>query len=231
MARVSKKARRIAEQIQAARLYSLSEALTLCKEFASPNFDESLDAAVNLGVDVRKSDQIVRGAVLLPGGSGRQVRVAVFAEGAQADRAREAGADVVGYQDLASQMQSGTIDCDVVIATPEAMPMLGKLGRVLGPKGLMPNPRLGTVSQDPAEAVQKVRSGQVRYRTDKNGIVHCPVGKLSFKASVLMDNIHALLAELRRNKPAASKGVYLRKLSVSSTMGPGLSVDLGSLAP
>lgn len=230
MARVSKKARRIAERLTEARLYSLTEALTLCQEFASPNFDESVDVAVNLGVDVRKSDQIVRGAVLLPGGSGRQVRVAVFAEGAQAVSAREAGADVVGHQDLAREMQSGAIDYDVVIATPEAMPLLSKLGRILGPKGLMPNPRLGTVSEDVAQAVHRARSGQVRYRTDKNGIVHCPVGKLSFKVSVLEDNIHALLAELRRNKPGTSKGVYLRKMSISSTMGPGFPVDLGSLA-
>ena len=230
MARLSKKARGIAERLAPTRTYPLPEALTLCKEFASPRFDESVDVAVNLGVDVRKSDQIVRGAVLLPGGSGRQVRVAVFAEGTQAERAREAGAEAVGHEDLAEKMKSSAGDYDVVIATPEAMPMLGKLGRILGPKGLMPNPKLGTVSQDVAQAVKNAKSGQVRYRTDKNGIVHCPVGKLSFEVSVLVDNIHALLAELKRSKPSTSKGVYLRKLSVSSTMGPGLQVDMGSLA-
>ena len=230
MASLSKRARKVHEKVQLGHAYALRDALVLCKDLASPNFDESVDLAVNLGVDVRKSDQIVRGAVLLPGGSGKQVRVAVFAEGPQADAARVAGADTVGHQDLAEHMQGGALDYDVVIATPEAMPLLGKLGRLLGPKGLMPNPKLGTVSEDVATAVQNAKAGQVRYRTDKYGIVHCAVGKASFDIDALIANIHAVLADLSRNKPSTSKGVYLQKVSLSSTMGPGLQVDQASLA-
>jgi large subunit ribosomal protein L1 len=191
---------------------------------------EAIDVAVMLGVDPRKSDQAVRGATVLPNGTGKSARVAVFAQGANAEAAKEAGADVVGLDDLAAQVKAGQLDFDVVIATPDAMRVVGQLGQILGPRGLMPNPKVGTVTADVATAVKNAKAGQVRYRTDKKGIIHCTLGKVSFESSALKENLEALLADLKKAKPSTSKGVYLRKISVSSTMGPGLTVDQGSLA-
>ena len=212
------------------KLYPVADALNLVKEGAAAKFNESVDAVVNLGIDPRKSDQLVRGAIVLPNGTGKSVRVAVFAQGAQAEAAKAAGADIVGFEDLAEQVKSGMLDFDVAIATPDAMRIVGALGQVLGPRGLMPNPKVGTVTPDAATAVKNAKAGQVQYRTDKGGIVHCTIGRASFTVEQLQGNLAALLEALNKAKPASSKGVYLKKLSISSTMGPGVRVDQTSVA-
>ncbi|MGH8480326.1 MAG: 50S ribosomal protein L1 [Gammaproteobacteria bacterium] len=209
--------------------YVLEEGIRLVKELASAKFDESVDVAVNLGIDARKSDQSIRGATVLPHGTGKRVRVAVFAEGAKAEAARAAGADIVGLQDLAQQVKSGQIDFDVAIAAPESMAVVGQLGQILGPRGLMPNPKVGTVAPDVAQAVRNAKGGQVRFRTDKSGIIHCSIGKVSFEGEALKDNLAAVIAALNKAKPAAAKGVYVKKVTVSSTMGPGVAIDRASL--
>ncbi|MGQ9660310.1 MAG: 50S ribosomal protein L1 [Thermochromatium sp.] len=229
MARLSKRMRAIRERVEAGRLYPADEAFSLLKELSQVKFTESIDVAVNLGVDPRKSDQVVRGSTVLPHGIGKTVRVAVFAQGAAADAAREAGADRVGFEDLAEEMKAGQLDYDVVIASPDAMRIVGQLGKVLGPRGLMPNPKVGTVSPDVAEAVRNAKAGQVRYRTDKAGIIHCPLGKVNFEVVKLRENLEALLGSLMKAKPTAAKGVYMKKVTVSSTMGPGLTVDHSAL--
>ncbi len=211
------------------KLYPVQEGLTLVKENAKAKFNESVDAVINLGIDARKSDQLVRGALVLPNGTGKTTRVAVFAQGAQAEAAKAAGADVVGFEDLAEQVKAGVMDFDIVIATPDAMRIVGALGQVLGPRGLMPNPKVGTVTPDPAAAVKNAKAGQVQYRTDKGGIVHCTIGRASFTVDQLQGNLLALVDALNKAKPAATKGVYLKKLSVSSTMGAGVRVDQASL--
>ncbi|MFD0913641.1 50S ribosomal protein L1 [Methylophilus luteus] len=207
------------------KLYPATDALNLVKEGAAAKFNESVDAVVNLGIDPRKSDQLVRGAIVLPNGTGKSVRVAVFAQGAQAEAAKAAGADIVGFEDLAEQVKGGMLDFDVAIATPDAMRIVGALGQVLGPRGLMPNPKVGTVTPDAATAVKNAKAGQVQYRTDKGGIVHCTIGRASFTVEQLQGNLAALLEALNKAKPTSSKGVYLKKLSVSSTMGPGVRID------
>ena len=227
---MSKRLAAIREKVDRGRLYEATDALRLLKETANPKFDETVEVAVNLGVDPRKSDQIVRGATVLPNGTGKEVRVAVFTTGPRADEAREAGADLVGLEDLAEKVRAGDLDFDVAIATPDAMRVVGQLGRILGPRGLMPNPKTGTVTEDVTTAVANAKGGQVQYRTDRAGIIHCPIGKLSFEAEALQENLAALVAQLVRVKPAASKGVYLRKVTVSSTMGPGVAVDKASLS-
>jgi large subunit ribosomal protein L1 len=229
MAANSKRAKAHADKVSRTDSYAVNDALTLVKELASAKFRESVDVAVNLGVDPRKSDQVVRGSTVLPHGTGKDVRVAVFAQGDNADKARAAGADAVGFEDLAEQMKGGDINFDTVIATPDAMRIVGQLGRVLGPRGLMPNPKVGTVTQDVETAVQNAKSGQVRFRTDKAGIVHCTIGKADFEIDALRENLSALLADLNKAKPASAKGQYLKRLSVSSTMGPGVLVDHGTL--
>lgn len=229
MARLTKKTKLIAEKVEAGKAYSVEEAVALLVELASPKFAESIDVAINLGVDARKSDQNVRGATTLPHGTGKTVRVAVFAQGANAEKAKEAGADVVGFEDLAESIKGGTIDFDVVIASPDAMRVVGQLGTILGPKGLMPNPKVGTVTPDVATAVRNAKAGQVRFRTDKNGIIHGGIGKIGFNADAIKGNLEALLADLKRAKPSTSKGVYVQKVVLSSTMGPGLLVDHSSL--
>ncbi len=229
MAKLSKRMRAIREKLQPGRQYPVEEAVALLKEVSSVKFSEALDVAVNLGVDPRKSDQVVRGATVLPHGTGKSVRVAVFAQGAQADAATEAGADLVGFEDLAEKVKAGEMDFDVVIATPDAMRIVGALGPVLGPRGLMPNPKVGTVTADVATAVQNAKAGQVRYRTDKAGIVHCTVGKVDFEPAAIRENLQALLADLEKAKPASSKGVYMKRVTLSSTMGPGVLVDYASL--
>lgn len=231
MAKLSKRQKLIQEKVEKNRAYTVEEAVSLLKELGSQvKFKESLDVAVNLGVDARKSDQVVRGSTVLPNGTGKTVRVAVFTQGANADKAKEAGADIVGMDDLAEEVKKGNLDFDVVIATPDAMRVVGQLGQILGPRGLMPNPKVGTVTPDVETAVKNAKAGQVRYRTDKNGIIHSPVGSVDFEAEAIKQNIEALLADLKKAKPATSKGIYLKKVSLSSTMGPGLSLDLGSLA-
>lgn len=210
-------------------LYNVSEAIQLLKQFASTKFRESLDISINLGVDPRKSDQVVRSATNLPKGTGKVVRVAVFAQGDNAVKAKEAGADIVGFEDLAETVKSGSMDFDVVIATPDAMRIVGQLGQILGPRGLMPNPKVGTVTTNVAAAVHDAKSGQVRYRTDKNGIIHCPVGKADFAVDDVIENIVALISDLKKAKPSASKGQYLKKVALSTTMGPGLAIDISSL--
>jgi large subunit ribosomal protein L1 len=209
--------------------YVLDEGIRLVKELASAKFDESVDVAVNLGIDARKSDQSIRGATVLPHGTGKRVRVAVFAEGAKAEAARAAGADIVGLQDLAQQVKSGQIDFDVAIAAPESMAAVGQLGPILGPRGLMPNPKVGTVAPDVALAVRNAKGGQVRFKTDKSGIIHCSIGKVSFEGEALKGNLAAVIAALNKAKPAAAKGVYVKKVTVSSTMGPGVAIDRASL--
>lgn len=227
---MSKRLAAIREKVDRGRFYEPDDALRLLKEVANPKFDETVEAAVNLGVDPRKSDQIVRGATVLPNGTGREVRVAVFATGPRADEAREAGADLVGLEDLAEQVRGGDLGFDMAIATPDSMRVVGQLGRILGPRGLMPNPKTGTVTDDVKTAVANAKGGQVQYRTDRAGIIHCPIGKVSFDVDALRENLAALVAQLVRAKPAASKGVYLRKVTVSSTMGPGIAVDKASLS-
>lgn len=229
MAKLSKRARAIAERVEVGKVYEINEALAILKEIPATKFRESVDVAVNLGVDPRKSDQVVRGSTVLPNGTGSTVRVAVFTQGENAEAAKAAGADIVGMEDLADSIKGGNMDFDVVIASPDAMRVVGQLGQILGPRGLMPNPKVGTVSPDVAGAVKNAKAGQVRYRTDKNGIVHCTVGKVDFEVSALMENITALMADLKKLKPVASKGVYFKKVTVSSTMGPGMSVDASGL--
>ena len=230
MARESKRLREIREKIEPGKAYPIEEAFALVKQFATAKFDESVEVAINLGVDTRKSDQVVRGATVLPRGTGKQVRVAVFAQGANAENARAAGAEVVGFDDLAAEVKGGRMDFDVVIASPDAMRVVGQLGPVLGPRGLMPNPKVGTVTQDVAGAVRNAKAGQVRYRTDKGGIIHCRIGKASFSVEALRENLDALLHDLNRAKPSAAKGIYFKKVALSTTMGPGLTVDRGTLA-
>lgn len=230
MANVGKRMQAIKAKIQPGKSYAIDEALSLIKECASAKFLESVDVAVNLGVDPRKSDQVVRGATVLPNGTGKTVRVAVFAQGANADAAREAGADVIGFEDLAEQVKAGQMDFDVVIASPDAMRVVGQLGPILGPRGLMPNPKVGTVTPDVAGAVRNAKGGQVRYRTDKTGIIHCSIGKSDFEVQALRENLQALLVDLQKAKPATAKGIYLKRITVSSTMGPGVGVDQTSLA-
>ncbi|MBN2701281.1 MAG: 50S ribosomal protein L1 [Methylothermaceae bacterium] len=229
MAKLSKRMQMIREKVDPTKAYSVEEALKLLKELSTVKFAESVDVSVNLGVDPRKSDQVVRGATVLPHGTGKTVRVAVFAQGANADAAKEAGADIVGMEDLADSVKQGNMDFDVVIATPDAMRVVGQLGPVLGPRGLMPNPKVGTVTPDVSSAVENAKAGQVRYRTDKAGIIHCTLGKVSFDEHALRENLEALLADLKKAKPASSKGVYMQKIALSTTMGPGVPVDLSSL--
>jgi len=229
MAIQSKRRKAAREKVDPEKHYEIDEALTLVKELASAKFPESVDVSVNLGIDPRKSDQVVRGSTVLPNGTGKTVRVAVFAQGENADKATAAGADVVGFDDLAETVKGGEMNFDVVIATPDAMRVVGQLGQILGPRGLMPNPKVGTVTADVETAVKNAKAGQVRYRTDKGGIIHCPIGRADFDVPTLKENLEALLADLRKAKPAASKGSYFRKLTVSSTMGPGVSVDRGSV--
>ncbi len=231
MAKLSKARKARAERFEKGRAYEADEAFGLIKELAGAKFTESVDVAVNLGVDPRKSDQVVRGSTVLPHGTGKEVRVAVFAQGANADAATEAGADIVGMEDLAETIQGGELNFDVVIASPDAMRVVGKLGRILGPRGLMPNPKVGTVTPDVAAAVQNAKAGQVRYRTDRAGTVHCPIGNVHFEVGALKENLAALLADLHKAKPASSKGVYMKQVAVSSTMGPGLVVDQTTVAP
>ena len=230
MAKLTKKQKAIATKLDTARSYSVADALALLNEFSSPKFKESIDVSVNLGVDPRKSDQVVRGSTLLPFGTGKTVRVAVFAQGENANKAKEAGADIVGFDDLAESIAAGNLDFDVVIATPDAMRVVGKLGQVLGPRGLMPNPKVGTVTADVAGAVRNAKAGQVRYRTDKKGIIHGAIGKIGFEAPAIQGNLEALLNDLKRAKPASSKGIYIQKVVLSSTMGPGVQIDHSSLS-
>jgi large subunit ribosomal protein L1 len=229
VAKLTKRARLISEKLQAGKVYAADEAFDVLKSLSSVKFVEAVDVAVMLGVDPRKSDQAVRGATVLPNGTGKSARVAVFAQGANADAATQAGADIVGMDDLAAQVKAGEMNFDVVIATPDAMRVVGQLGQILGPRGLMPNPKVGTVTADVATAVKNAKAGQVRYRTDKKGIIHCTIGRVNFEAAALKENLEALLADLRKAKPSSSKGVYLKKISVSTTMGPGLAIDQASL--
>lgn len=230
MAKVSKRAKLISEKVQPGKVYAIDEALGVLKSLSTVKFVESVDVAVNLGVDPRKSDQTVRGATVLPNGTGKAVRVAVFTQGANADAAKDAGADIVGMDELAAQVKAGEMNFDVVIASPDAMRVVGQLGQILGPRGLMPNPKVGTVTSDVAGAVRNAKAGQVRYRTDKKGIIHCTLGKVSFEPNALKENLEALLADLKKIKPATSKGIYLKKITISTTMGPGLAIDQASLA-
>ena len=230
MAKLSKRINAFRDKVELGKYYSIQDAVNLLKEISSVKFDESVEVAINLGVDARKSDQQVRGSTVLPKGTGKTVKVAVFTEGENAKLAKAAGADVVGFEDLAETMQKGAVNYDVVIATPDAMPVVGKLGKVLGPRGLMPNPKDGTVTKDIEQAVKNSKSGQVRYKTDKNGIIHCVIGKVSFETDSLIESLHTLLTDLAKIKPSSAKGTYLKKLSLSTTMGPGLLVDQSSLS-
>lgn len=229
MAKLSKRAKGISEKLEAGKQYGIDEALALLKEMPAAKFVESVDVSVNLGVDPRKSDQVVRSATILPHGTGKVVRVAVFTQGANADAAKEAGADIVGMDDLAEEVKKGNMNFDVVIASPDAMRVVGQLGQILGPRGLMPNPKVGTVTPDVAGAVKNAKAGQVRYRTDKAGIIHCTIGKVSFEVNALRENLQALMADLQKAKPTSAKGVYFRKVTVSTTMGPGVPVDQTTL--
>ncbi len=229
MAKLSKRIKAIQEKVDPNKAYDAVEAFSLLKDVSTVKFVESVDVAVNLGVDPRKSDQVVRGATVLPNGTGKTVRVAVFTQGANAEAAKEAGADIVGMEDLAEQVKAGNMDFDVVIASPDAMRVVGQLGQILGPRGLMPNPKVGTVSPNVAEAVRNAKAGQVRYRTDKSGIVHAGIGTVAFDPASLKENLEALIADLKKRKPSSAKGVYLEKVVVSSTMGPGLSLDQATL--
>ncbi len=230
MAKVSKRVRAFKEKVDRSKLYPVDEALTLLKEFATAKFNESIDIAVQLGVDPRKSDQVVRGSVVLPAGTGKTVRVAVFATGEKAEQAKEAGADIVGMEDLADRIKAGDMPFDIVIATPDTMRVVGALGQILGPRGMMPNPRVGTVTPDVALAVKNAKGGQIQYRTDRNGIIHATVGRRSFSDADLKSNINALLDALIKVKPVSSKGAYVRKISLSSTMGAGVRIDQSTLS-
>src|SRR5574343_1704365 len=225
MAKLSKRVQALKAQVDRNKLYGVDEALNMVKAAATAKFDESIDIAVNLGVDPRKSDQVVRGSVVLPRGTGKSVRVAVFAQGANAEAAKDAGAEVVGFDDLAEQVKAGNLDFDVVIASPDAMRVVGQLGQILGPRGLMPNPKVGTVTMDVTTAVKNAKAGQVQYRTDKAGIIHATIGRASFSVENLETNLKALVDALQKAKPASSKGQYLKKIAVSATMGPGVRVD------
>ncbi|GAA3550910.1 50S ribosomal protein L1 [Zobellella aerophila] len=229
MAKLTKRMRTIRERVNASQEYQINEAVALLKELATAKFVESIDVAVNLGIDARKSDQNVRGATVLPHGTGRDVRVAVFAQGANAEAAKAAGAELVGMDDLADLVKKGEMNFDVVIASPDAMRVVGQLGQILGPRGLMPNPKVGTVTPNVAEAVQNAKAGQVRYRNDKNGIIHTTIGKVDFDADKLKGNLESLLAALKRAKPASSKGQYIKKVSLSTTMGAGVTIEQASL--
>lgn len=229
MAKLSKRVRAFREKVEPTKAYSLEEAVGMLKEFSTVKFNETLELAVNLGIDARKSDQGVRGATTLPFGTGSDVRVAVFTQGEAAEKAKEAGADLIGMDDLAAQVKEGMLDFDVVIASPDAMRVVGQLGQVLGPRGLMPNPKTGTVTPDVATAVKNAKAGQMRFRTDKNGIIHGGIGKVSFELDAIRGNLEAVLADLKKGKPAAAKGVYLKKITLSTTMGPGVVIDQGTL--
>lgn len=228
--KLSKRAKAINEKLEAGKFYAIDDALALLKDMPKAKFEESVDVSVSLGVDPRKSDQAVRSATVLPNGTGKTMRVAVFTQGANADAARAAGADIVGMDDLAEEVKKGNMDFDVVIASPDAMRVVGQLGQILGPRGLMPNPKVGTVTPDVATAVKNAKGGQVRYRTDKAGIIHCPIGKVSFEVDALRQNLEALLSDLMKIKPSSAKGVYMKKVTVSSTMGPGIAVDKSTLS-
>jgi large subunit ribosomal protein L1 len=231
MAKLSKRQKLIREKVDSTRAYSVDEAVALLVELGgNVRFKESVDVAVNLGVDARKSDQVVRSSTVLPHGTGKTVRVAVFTQGANAEKATAAGADIVGMDDLAEEVKKGNMDFDVVIATPDAMRVVGQLGQILGPRGLMPNPKVGTVTPDVETAVKNAKAGQVRYRTDKNGIIHAPMGNVEFSAQNIKENLEALIADLKKAKPSSSKGVYLKKVTLSSTMGPGLTIDQSALS-
>ncbi len=230
MAKQTKRIRAIREKLQPSSQYTAEEAFGLLMELSSVKFSESVDVSVNLGVDPRKSDQVVRGSTVLPNGTGKVVRVAVFTQGANAEVAKEAGADVVGMDDLAEEVKAGKMDFDVVIASPDAMRVVGKLGPILGPRGLMPNPKVGTVTPNVAEAVNNAKAGQVRYRTDKAGIIHCTIGKADFESAKLRENLEALISDLKKAKPSSAKGIYVQRITVSTTMGPGLALDQSSLA-
>lgn len=230
MAHVSKRTKALRTKVDRDKTYPIADAIKLVKEGASAKFNESIDIAINLGIDAKKSDQTVRGAIVLPKGTGKTVRVAVFAQGDKAQAAKDAGADIVGFEDLAAQVKEGKIDFDVAIATPDAMRIVGQLGQVLGPRGLMPNPKVGTVTPNVAEAVKNAKAGQVQYRADKAGIVQCTIGRASFTEDALKENFLALIDAVNKARPASTKGIYLKKVSVSSTMGPGVRVDQGSLA-
>ena len=229
MAKLSKRVRAFREKIEPGKAYSVEEAVSLLNELSKVKFSESMDVSINLGVDPRKSDQVVRGATVLPNGTGKTVRVAVFAQGEKAESARAAGADIVGMDDLAADIKAGKLDFDVCIATPDSMRVVGQLGQILGPRGLMPNPRLGTVTPDVVEAVKNAKAGQVRYRTDKNGIVHGAVGKVGFDPKAIKENLEALLVDLKKGKPTTSKGTYVKKVVLSTTMGAGIPIDQSSL--
>ena len=229
MAKLSKNQKAVRERLAHGKAYPVTEAIGLVKELAHSKFQESIDVAVNLGVDPKKSEQVVRGSTVLPNGTGKTVRVAVFAQGENADAAKEAGADIVGMEDLAESIKGGELNFDVVIASPDAMSVVGKLGQILGPRGLMPNPKVGTVTPDVAAAVRNAKAGQVRYRTDKSGIVHCQIGTVGFEVEALTQNLEELLADLNKAKPASTKGQYMKRVSVSSTMGPGVIVDQGTV--
>jgi large subunit ribosomal protein L1 len=230
MAKLSKAQKHVAERLERGKVYPLDEALGLVKELAHAKFSESVDAAINLGVDPKKSDQAVRGSTLLPHGTGKVVRVAVFAQGENAEAAKKAGADLVGMDDLAESIKSGELNFDVVIASPDAMRVVGKLGQILGPRGLMPNPKVGTVTPDVVTAVENAKAGQVRYRTDKSGIIHCTIGTVGFEAEALKQNLAALLSDLHKAKPASTKGLYVKRVSISSTMGPGIVIDQATVS-
>ena len=229
MAKLTKRMRVIREKVDVTKEYEINEAIALLKELATAKFVESVDVAVNLGIDARKSDQNVRGATVLPHGTGREIRVAVFTQGANAEAAKEAGADIVGMEDLAEQVKKGEMNFDVVVASPDAMRVVGQLGTILGPRGLMPNPKVGTVTPNVADAVKNAKAGQVRYRNDKNGIIHTTIGKVSFEANQLQENLEALLVALKKAKPSSAKGTFLSKVSISTTMGAGVAVDQASL--
>jgi large subunit ribosomal protein L1 len=229
MAKLSKRQRAFAEKLDSTKQYSLEDAVALLKELSTVKFSETVDVSINLGIDPRKSDQAVRGATTLPNGTGKEVRVAVFTQGANAEAAKAAGADLVGMEDLAEQVKAGNMDFDVVVADPAAMRVVGQLGQILGPRGLMPNPKTGTVTPDVATAVKNAKAGQVRFRADKGGIIHGGIGKVSFEAQALKENLEALLADLKKAKPASAKGVFLKKISLSTTMGPGIVIDQASL--
>lgn len=225
MAKLTKRQKALVDKIDAQKVYPLAEALALAKETATAKFDESIDVAVNLGIDARKSDQLVRGSVVLPAGTGKSVRVAVFAQGDKAEAAKAAGAEIVGFDDLAAEVKGGKLDFDIVIATPDAMRVVGQLGQILGPRGLMPNPKVGTVTMDVAAAVRNAKAGQVQYRTDKGGVIHATIGRASFPVEKLEENLKALVDALNKAKPASAKGLYLKKIAVASTMGPGVRID------
>ena len=230
MAKLTKRQKAIATVVEAQKVYTLEEAVQVLNELPAVKFKESMDVSVNLGVDPRKSDQVVRGATTLPAGTGKTVRVAVFAQGAAAEAAKAEGADIVGFDDLAESIQAGNLDFDVVIAAPDAMRVVGKLGTILGPRGLMPNPKVGTVTPDVAGAVRNAKAGQARYRVDKGGIIHAAIGQVGFTAESIRSNVEALVADLKKAKPATSKGVYIKKITLSSTMGPGLIVDVANVS-